>query len=391
APQAQKAAKPAAPALTQAQLDQLLAPVALFPDQLLGQVLMASTYPIEVVEAARWIAIPANRDLKGDALFKALKAQHWDPSVMALVPFPRVLKAMSTDIRWTERLGNAFLAQQADVMASVQRLRHEAMDAGNLKTSPECHCVVETKGNIITVRSANPDVVYVPVCYTPKVYGEWRYPDYPPVAFPVPVGVVFAPATFVVFDVGVVLTPYRPLWGWSSLDWNRGVVIINPVALAAIVGTGIAFADNIWVHDPAHRGGALYTDPAVRGRFDGARVAALRGAFHAKAATSGIRAAGHGSRWRSGMRSGRHQRVIGRHFGRGRHRTFAYGRGHFHGGRHGVGHLSVGRGSTRAFSVGHGSAHGFGHGGPHGFAGGFGGGRGPRGGGGGHGGGHGHH
>src|ERR1700751_2062368 len=133
APPPSPAATPPAPLLTQGQLDQLLAPVALYPDPLLAQILMASTYPLEVVEAARWVGAPANKGLRGDTLTNAMQAQNWDPSVKALVPFPRVLEDMSNQLQWTEELGNAFLAQQADVMAAVQGLRHQAMAAGNPK------------------------------------------------------------------------------------------------------------------------------------------------------------------------------------------------------------------------------------------------------------------
>ena len=115
-----------APLLTQAQLAQLLAPIALYPDPLLAQILMASTYPLEVVEAARWVGVNGNRAPKGDALTAALQAQNWDPSVKALVAFPRVLQMMSDQLQWTEQLGNAYLAQQADVMAAVQRRWRQA-------------------------------------------------------------------------------------------------------------------------------------------------------------------------------------------------------------------------------------------------------------------------
>jgi len=156
-------AQPAAQNFTTAQLDQLVAPIALYPDPLLSQVLMASTYPLEVVEAAHWVREPANRSLTGDALTEALKNQNWDPSVMALVPFPRVLAVMADRVQWTEQLGNAFLAQQGDVMASVQRLRHAALAAGNLNATPECHCIIQTSGDQITILPSEPKLVCIPV------------------------------------------------------------------------------------------------------------------------------------------------------------------------------------------------------------------------------------
>lgn len=133
---------PAAPAMTQAQLDQIVAPIALYPDQLLGQILMASTYPLEVVEAARWVAVPANQELKGDALTAALNAQNWDPSVKALVPFPRVLEIMNTRIEWTEQLGNALSCPTG----GCHGCRAAAAQAGNGGGKSEDHAAVRVSG-----------------------------------------------------------------------------------------------------------------------------------------------------------------------------------------------------------------------------------------------------
>ena len=123
--------------LPAARIDQLVAPVALYPDPLLSQVLTASTYPLEVIEAAQWISVPANRALTGDALSDALKPKNWDPSIMALIAFPRVLSLMADKFEWTEQLGKTFLAQQADVMAQVEKLRHEALVAGKPNLTPQ--------------------------------------------------------------------------------------------------------------------------------------------------------------------------------------------------------------------------------------------------------------
>ena len=160
----------------QEQLDQLLAPIALYPDDLLTQILMASTYPLEVVQAERWAK--QNKSLKGDALKTALEKQPWDDSVKALVPFPEVLTMMSEKLEWTQKLGDAFLAQQKDVMDTVQKLRKKAADAGNLKSSKEQE--VKKEGDIIIVEAANPQVVYVPAYNPTVVYGTWAYPAYPP-------------------------------------------------------------------------------------------------------------------------------------------------------------------------------------------------------------------
>src|SRR5579864_8318870 len=150
---------PAVPQPAGAQLDQLVAPIALYPDPLLGQVLMASTYPLEVTEAAQWVRIPANRALGGDAMTSAFRAKGWNPSVMALVPFPSLLAIMADKLDWTEQLGKAFLTQQREVMAAVQHLRHTALAAGNLKATPECHCVIQTRDDIISIQPAEAGLV----------------------------------------------------------------------------------------------------------------------------------------------------------------------------------------------------------------------------------------
>ena len=219
-PPAAPATPPPAQPVSPGQLEQLVAPIALYPDPLLAQILMASTYPLEVVEAARWVKVPANQALTGDALTNALKAQNWDPSIKALVPFPRVLENMSDQLQWTEQLGNAFLAEQADLMAAVQSLRHEAMAAGNLKQTPQCRCVIQITGETISILPAEPQVVCVPV-YVPAVYGSWHYPAYPPYSFPVPAGFVY--------DFGIL----DRLWTADRTGVSRSVLGLGLVRLGA--------------------------------------------------------------------------------------------------------------------------------------------------------------
>ena len=158
-------------AFSREQLDQLLAPVALYPDSLLTQILMASTYPLEVVKANNWVK--QNKELKGDALTAALEKQEWDPSVKSLVNFPQVLQMMSDKVDWTQKLGDAFLAQQKDVLSTVQTLRAKALEAGNLKTTKEQKVVVEKDPQTIIIQQANPEVVYVPEYNPTVVYGVW--------------------------------------------------------------------------------------------------------------------------------------------------------------------------------------------------------------------------
>src|SRR5512139_3402403 len=169
-PQAQPAPQQLWPA---DQLDNLVAPIALYPDPLLGQILVACTYPLEVVEASQWLK--RNRNLQGQALLDAAKQQPWDPSVQALVAVPDALEKLNQDIRWTTDLGNAFLAQQADVMSAVQRMRARAQANGRLSSTPQQTVTSEDQGGqkVIVIEPANPQVIYVPV-YDP--YYVWGPP-----------------------------------------------------------------------------------------------------------------------------------------------------------------------------------------------------------------------
>jgi hypothetical protein len=206
----------------QEELDQLLAPVALYPDSLLAQVLMASTYPLEVVQAGRWVK--ANQNLKGDALTTALEQQNWDPSVKSLVNFPQVLDMMNEKLDWTQKLGDAFLAQQKDVMDTVQKLRTKAEAEGNLKSNKEQKVIVEQETKTIIIEPANPQVVYVPTYNPTVVYGPWWYPAYPPYYY-YPPGWVPGAALFS-FGVGVAI---GAAWGyaWGGCNWGRGDVNVD--------------------------------------------------------------------------------------------------------------------------------------------------------------------
>ena len=166
------------PPLRPEELDQLTASIALYPDDLVAQVLSASTYPVEVVQAARFAK--EKKDLKGEKLMAAAKDKDWDPSVKAMLEFPDVLKMMDEKLDWTTKVGDAFLSQQRDVMDSIQRLRRKANEAGNLKTTQEQKVVVEQQTQTIVIQPANPQVVYVPTYNPTVVYGTWPYPAYPP-------------------------------------------------------------------------------------------------------------------------------------------------------------------------------------------------------------------
>jgi hypothetical protein len=223
APPSADAAAPQA--LTAEQLDAMMAPIALYPDELLAQIMMASAFPLQIVSAARWARDPANSALTGDALTAALAPQDWDPSVKSLVPFPQALAMMNEHLDWLQQLGFAVNAQQADVLASVQRLRKQAQIAGQLKSNAQQ--VVSTEGSTIVVAPAQPNVVYVPVYNPTVVYGAWPYPSYPPVYLPPPPGYVVgtALAAGIAFGVGVAIT--GGLYGWARPGWNTGYVNVN--------------------------------------------------------------------------------------------------------------------------------------------------------------------
>jgi Protein of unknown function (DUF3300) len=266
-------AEPAAPAYTQAELEQILAPIALYPDDLLAQVLAASTYPLEVVMASRWTDEPGHKDLNGDALIKALDTQDWDPSVKSLVPFPSVLKTMSDQLDWTQRLGDAFLAQEAAVLAAVQALRARAQAAGTLQTNSQQ--IVTQESSTIIIQPAQPSIVYVPAYNPTVVYGAWPYPAYPPPYYPPPPGyyVGTALATGLAFGAGIAIT--GALWGWGRPNWGGGNVNVNVNRFNSINANSInanrisnrSISSNTWQHNTDHRRGVGYTNPQVRQQY----------------------------------------------------------------------------------------------------------------------------
>jgi hypothetical protein len=221
-------AQTAAP-LTPGQLDQLTAPIALYPDRLVGQILMAATYPLEIVEADRWLQQPDNAALRGDQLEAALTQQRWKPSVKSLAAFPEILRMMDNNLAWTERLGDAFLAGQAAIMDSVQRLRQRAEDAGKLETTPQQ--AVSNDDGAIVIEPPEPNIVYVPL-YDPKIaYGTWPYPDYPPDYFPdFSADATIGALGFGWLGVGIL----TPLWGWAHPDWRHHRIDVDANRLNAL-------------------------------------------------------------------------------------------------------------------------------------------------------------
>jgi len=238
-------ANPGAAHYTRQQIDQLVAPIALYPDQLLSQVLMAATYPQQIAEAAQWLKEDGHAELQGDALVQALEPLPWDPSVKALVAFPQVVEMMSEHIEWTEAIGVAFATQQAEVMARVQALRQLAMKSGKLKQVK--HLQVRQEGPTIIIASAEQDRVYVPVYNPTVVYGQWQDHEFPPVYLPPPrefVAETIEPG----FEVSRGFAVVAPLWGWSRPDWRASRITVNRTEYTRITRNVEIGPGDTWRH-----------------------------------------------------------------------------------------------------------------------------------------------
>jgi len=224
APQGVTEVAQAADLFSEQQLDALLASIALYPDDLLMQMLMASAYPDQVSDAAAWVQRPENRVLSGTNLQQALQNAPWDPSVQSLVPFPQVLTMMGGQIGWVQQIGYAMSVQQQMVFDAIQRLRRAAQIKGSLQTTPQQ--VVRQQENVIIIQPAQPNVVYVPN-YNPTVaYGTWPYDDTPPVYYePAPEYGVGILGEGLMFGAGVAAI--APLWGWANPRWGNGDIYID--------------------------------------------------------------------------------------------------------------------------------------------------------------------
>ena len=271
------------------QLDSLVAPIALYPDPMLAQTLAASTYPLELIQLQQWMA--KNPGLKDKALADAVMKQPWDPSIQALAALPDVVKRLADDIQWTTDLGNAFLAQQSDVLDAVQRMRKKAQDTGNLKSTDQQQVetkVIESK-SVIVVEQADPQIVYVPSYDPVVVYGPPVYP-YPPIYYP-PAG-YYAAGLAISFGVGMMMgAAWGGGWGWGC-GWggNNDININNNNNFNRNSNIGGGNRNNIgngnrpsqqpggggggrggssWKHNPQHRGGAPYGDRGTANKFGG--------------------------------------------------------------------------------------------------------------------------
>ena len=281
-PQATTATQPAP--FKPEELEQIVAPIALYPDSLLAQIFMASTYPLEIVQAARWSK--EHPEVKGEAVAKEMEQQPWDPSVKSLVAFPDVLTMMNEKIDWTQKLGDAFLAQQKDVMQAVQRLRAKALEAGSLESSKEQTVKTEPAPagapapQIIIIESSDPEVVYVPTYNPTVVYGAWPYPAYPPYYYYPP---YYAPgAAFFSFSMGVVVG--GAIWGncnWGGNDVDIDINRYNEFNRNEInnnrnterntnrntSASNRAGDTGKWQHNSEHRQGVGYRDTASQQKY----------------------------------------------------------------------------------------------------------------------------
>lgn len=314
---------PAAAPLSAGELDAMMAPVALYSDQLLAKVCIAATYPLEVVEAERWVE--KHPDLKGDALDAALAKEPWDQSIKDLIKVPTVITMMSERIDWTRKLGDAFLSQQADVFASVQRLRGQAQTNGALKSTPEQ--TVSTEDNAIIIEPVQPEVAYVPY-YEPSVYGDWAYPSYPPYYWPPPAG--YGVAAGIGFIAGAAIAA-----GWwnNGVNWGGGNLYVNNFSNFNNFNNYNFNRNNgqRWNHVAEHRKGVGYGNERLRQQYGNRRTGA-------EARRNGF---GNGGRNNARNNLGNRGNHVSHHAGNGN-------RGNY-GGRGNRGQASVGQGNRGGF------------------------------------------
>lgn len=243
-------AAPAPARYSRQQLDQILAPIALYPDKLLTAVLMAATFPDQLVDAGKWLADPNNAALKDDALAAALEPLPWDPSVKSLVPFPQVIAMLNDHFDWTQSLGVAFNNQQVETMARVQALRERAVTQGKLRSTPQL--AVNGGSDGIVIEPVDPAMIYVPVYNPATVYGVWPDRDYPPVFIPPPPEYrdrPIGPGFGIAVGFGVV----GALWGWNHPDWRHHDVIVDHDRYTRITNTTQITRNNIVIENNTWR------------------------------------------------------------------------------------------------------------------------------------------
>ena len=292
-----------AAALPQDQLDALLAPIALYPDQLLSQILIAATYPLDVVDAARFMQ--QNPGLRGDALNQALERKNWDPSVLSLTGFPQVLAMMNDKLDWTQQLGDAFLANEPQVMQTAQSLRARAQAQGNLKSTEQQKVVVQDK--YIVIEPAQPQYVYVPVYNPSVIYGTWWWPSYRPWYWYPPTIYGYPPRGAAItagFIWGTAWAISGPHWGWANPNWRGGNININVNNNYYFNRPGYnnRYQNGNWQHNPDQRRGVAYRDTNVQNRYRPSNPGAqTREAYRGRAVNAGQGGAGNMQRPTTGQ------------------------------------------------------------------------------------------
>jgi hypothetical protein len=293
---------PEAPRLSPQELSNIVAPIALYPDLLLSEVLAASTYPLELTQAQQWMQ--QNPGLRGQQLVEAAKQQNWDPSVQALVAFPDVMSMLTRDIQWTTDLGNVFLSQQADVMDAIQRLRASARDNGRLTNTPQQRVTSEQENgqSAIVIQPTDPQVVYPPVYNPEYVWGPPAYGVYPPLGYPAPgFGIYYGVGTF----LGALFTGLLSFGGWGwGLSWLGHGLFLNGLFFSHFgfhgysgygFHPGASYVTRApWVHDSGHRLGVPYGNHYAGARYSGRSYATGRSAYAGSSAGSIYRSAYHG-------------------------------------------------------------------------------------------------
>lgn len=266
-----------APKIPNDQLDSLVAPIALYPDPLLAQVLAASTYPLEIMQLQQWLT--KNKGLKDKALQDAVMKQPWDATVQSMAALPDVVKRLADDIQWTTDLGNAFLAQESDVMDAVQRMRVKAKDSGNLKSNEQMKVETQTIENksVVVIQQSQPDVVYVPSYNPTVVYGAPAYP-YPPIYYPPPG--YYAAGMAISFGVGMAIGAAWGGGGWccnshwggnNNININNNNTFVNNSNRQNNISnrSGNRTGSNNWQHNSQHRGGTPYANRATANKYGG--------------------------------------------------------------------------------------------------------------------------
>jgi hypothetical protein len=261
--EANAALSPAAAVFSPQQLDQMLAPIALYPDPLLTELLMAATFPQQIIDAEQWLQDPNNAALTGDVLVAALQPLAWDPSVKSLSALPQIIGMMNNHFDWTQALGLAFANQQAETMARIQFLRQRAVAAGQLKSTPQLR--ISSEVSDVVIEPVDPAMIYVPVYNPVEIYGRWPDHDYPPVFLPPPPNFYSGEiGAGIGFSIGLGVA--GALWGWGHPDWRQHEVVVDPKRYTTITSSTDIIDNHITIENNRWKRTAAVTEVPEPGR-----------------------------------------------------------------------------------------------------------------------------